>query len=213
MSRKFLPVLLVLVVLTGNGFAQTEEPPTAAQILKSKVESGDSDAIEKAGNSNDLTLIPYLRQLASDIKRRSNSNSSAFRAHIALAKLGDKKALREILSEVDAENPDIQDNAMKKLASVGGDEAFRKFYQLLDDTSARENPQCKINLENFRKNHPEGGNCGLCCDVIFFSRSTTAMFFLSRMVENPPAGNSLAGGEKSIAAWKEWFAKNKPWIQ
>ncbi len=210
--RIFRFTFLFLAVFVGNTSAQTEESST--EILKSKVQTGDYLAIEKAGDSNDFTLIPYLKQLASNVKARSNSNSSAFQAHIALAKLGDKEAIREILAEVDAvDNPDTQDNAMKKLASVGNNEAFQKFHQLLDDSSARENPQCKIDIENFKKNHPEGGNCSLCCDVIFFPRNTTAMFFLKKMVDNPPTMKGVAGTERAITIWKEWFAKNKPWIQ
>jgi hypothetical protein len=104
----------------------------------------------------------------------------------------------------------MQDKAMKKLSLVGGREAFRKFHQLLDDTAGRENPQCKINVENFRKNNPNGGNCGLCCDVVFFSRSSTAMLFLSRMVAHPPTKNI---GRENLRIWKEWFARNKHLIE
>jgi hypothetical protein len=211
--RIFRYTFLLLTVLVGNALAQTEEQSTTTEVLKSKVQKGDYLAIEKAGESNDLTLIPYLKQLASNVNARSNFNTSAFQAHIALAKLGNKEAMQEILAEVDADNPDVQDNAMKKLASVANNEAFQKFYQLLDDSSERENPQCKINIENFKKNHPEGENCNLCCDVIFFPRNTMAMFFLTKMVGNPPAIKGLARTEKAIAIWKEWFAKNKPWIQ
>lgn len=204
--RILLSTFLLLAVLVGNALAQNESLSATAQYLESQVKEGDYKAIAKAADSGDMTLIPHLKKLASDIKARNNSNSPAFQAHIALAKLGNKEAMQEILNEVDAENPDVQDKAMKKLSYVGGKKAFRKFYQLLDDTSARENPQCKIDIENFNKNHPEGGNCGFCCTVIYFSRSIMAMFFLSKMVDNPPTTKL---GDTYLQIWKEWFEKNK----
>lgn len=214
MKKTVQYTFLLLVLLSSNVLAQTEELSATAKYLKSQVETGDYNAILKAGDSGDLTLIPYLKQLASNMKGRSNSNSSAYEAHIALAKLGDNEALQQILAGIDAENPDVQDKAMKKLSLVGGKEAFKKFHQLLDDTAPRENPECQKRLENFKKNHPEGGNCGFCCDVVFFSKSVSAILLLSDMVDNPPTKRGTTWNlEKNIQLWKEWFAKNKHLIE
>lgn len=213
MKKTLQYTFLLLVLWSSNVLAQTEELSPTAKYLKSRVEAGDYDAILEAGNSGDLTLIPYLKQLVSNAKARSNSNSSAYEAHIALAKLGGNDALQQILAEIDAENPDVQDNAMKKLSLVGGKEAFKKFYQLLDDTAPRENPKCKKSLENFKKNHPEGENCGFCCDVVYFSRSVSAILLLSNMIDNPPVKGGAWDLKKNVQLWKEWFAKNKHLIE
>lgn len=211
MKSKWQYVFFLLILSISSASAQTGELSITAQYLKSQVEAGDSDAIRAAGDSGDLTLIPYLKQLASDGKARNNSNSSAFQAHIALAKLGDDKALQQILADIDADNPDVQDKAMKKLSIVGGDEAFKKFYQLLDDTASRENPDCRKNTRKFAENS-EDKNCGFCYDVIFFPKSSMAIFFLSQMVNNPPTKRFVIGTEKNVSIWKEWFKKNKPFI-
>ena len=212
MKKLSLFAFLFLILLTNSIFGQAQELSATAKHLESKVTEGNYDAILEAGNSGDLSLIPYLKKLASNTKARNNSNAPAFQAHIALAMLGDNEALQQILADIDANDPDVQDNGMKKLSIVGGDEAFKKFYQLLDDAAPRENPDCKKNAQKFVENNKDK-NCGLCCDVIFFPRNSMAIYYLSGMVDNPPTERFVPGTEKNISIWKEWFKINKPYIQ
>jgi len=76
--RILLSTFLLLAVLVGNALAQNESLSATAQYLESQVKEGDYKAIAKAADSGDMTLIPYLKKLASDIKARNNSNSPAF---------------------------------------------------------------------------------------------------------------------------------------
>lgn len=212
MNRILQYIFLVLVLSINSAFAQTKAPTTGVEYLKSKVETGDYDAVREAGDSGDITLIPYLKHLASDVKQRSNANSTAFQAHIALAKLGDKKALQEILTEVDAENPEVQDRAMQKLSLIGGDSILKKFYQLLDDTSPRESLEAKKHTQKSKENDNESKDYKVIDVAVFYTRSSMAIYYLSQMIDNPPTRKDFAVGEKDIAIWKEWFRKNKPWI-
>lgn len=212
MKKLSLYGFLFLILLMNSGFGQTQELSETAKYLESRVKKGDYGAIAEAGDSGDLSLIPYLKKLTSSIEARNNSSSSAFQAHIALAKLGDKDALQQILADIDANEPDVQDKAMKKLSIVGGDAAFKKFYQLLENAAPRENPDCKKNAQKQIENS-EDRNCGFCCDVIFFPKSSMAIYFLSGMVDNPPTKRFVPGTEKNIAAWKKWFERNKSYIQ
>lgn len=186
--------------LSQFAFGQAHQMSDSAKALAARVKEGDNQSILDAGMSGDKSLIPYLRTLTS---------KGTPWAQMALAKLGEVEYLNQILAEVDAADPAIQDRAMEKLTYVGGKEALRKLYQLLDDTSPRENPNCKKGTEEFKIKHPDGGKCGFCCDVIFFSRSSTAILILSKMVDTPPTNVGNWGTEKDIKRWKEWFLVNK----
>ena len=193
---------LFLLLFGINQFAegQSVQLSDSAKALAEKVKEGNNQSILDAGRSGDSTLIPYLKTLT--------SRGTPW-AQMALAKLGEAEYLNQILSEVDAEDPGKQDRGMEKLLYVGGKEALKKLYQLLDDTSPRENPVCKKETEEFKKKHPEGGKCGFCCDVIYFSRSSSAILILSKMIDNPPTKFGSWGTKKDIAIWKEWFIVNK----
>ena len=177
--------VLILLLFASNvniAFSQIKEMSDSAKALAEKVREGDNQSVLNAGKSEDKTLIPYLKTLA--------SKGSPW-AQMALAKLGENEYLNQILAEVDAEDPNIQDRAMEKLSYVGGKVAFKRFYELLDDTAPR--------LTESR------------C-VIFFTRSTMAMFFLRKMVDNPPTQNTNPS-DRNISLWKEWFLINKYLIE
>lgn len=182
MKVKVLFILLLLLGLSQIAFSQTEEISNSAKVLAEKVKEGDNQSILEAGKLGDKTLIPYLKTLA--------ANGSTW-AQMALAKLGETEYLNQILAEIDDENPSVQDRAMEKLRYVGGKGAFKKFYELLDDTAPR-----------LTESH---------C-VIFFTRSTMAMFFLRKMVDNPPTQNTNPS-DKNISLWKDWFERNKHLIE
>ena len=184
--RKILQyAFLFLVLLTNSALSQSEELSMTAKYLESQVAEGNYKAISQAADLGDLTLIPYLKQLTRNVKARINPNSASFQAHIALAKLGNTEALREIINEVDDKDFAIQDVALTKLSLIGGKDAFKKLYELLDDTAPRQRES-------------------LC--VIFFSRSVTAMGALQKMVTDPPTRKV---GDIYVQVWKDWFEKNK----
>jgi HEAT repeat protein len=143
----------LLVVIVCGVYAQ--ELSWSAKRLREQVEDGNKKAILEAAEKGDVTLIPYLKQLSSNLGSRSNFNHSAFYSHAALAKLGDEDAIKEIFLDIDDESSRIQDSAIRKLSLVGGKVAFQKFYELLDDTKPRENTDCLRCTRNTTKNIPE----------------------------------------------------------
>ena len=202
-----LPLIFALFLVPCFAQEQNQSLSDTAIYLESRVKEGDYKAIVEAGNSGDITLIPYLKQLSSNLEGRSNRNHPSFFSHIALARLGDNEAIQQILEEVDNESPAVQDKGMGKLSLVGGKVALRKFYELLDDTKPRKNTDCLKMFEEHNKKHPEN-KLSPYCDVIYFTRSVTAMISLKRLVENPPV-KTFYGTQKEIDVWKDWFEKNK----
>lgn len=198
-------VMFVLAVVVGVLGVKGQELSETAKLLKEQVEQGNRKAISEAADTGDVTLIPYLTELTSKIENRSNPNHPAFYAHVALAKLGNDEALRQILEEVDNESPTVQSNAMQKLSMVGGKLAFRKFYELLDDTRPREDTDCLRLFEKHNAKHPENKLLPYC-HVAYFSRSATSMYFLRSMVKDPPT-RRFSGSKKEIDLWKEWIRK------
>lgn len=200
--------LAIVSMLPCVGYGQDLSP--MAKHLKQLVEEGNTGAILEAAATGDVTLIPYLKQLCDDVKQRSNFNHRAFFAHIALAKLGDAEAVREIMAEVDSESPAVQDSAMRKLSLIGGKVAFKRFYELLDETKPRENTDCLKMFEEQNRNPPEDPPTPFC-HVVYWSKSFMAMFFLRKMVDDPPFKH-LGSTSKEIGLWKEWFGKRKSLI-
>jgi len=171
---------------------QAADISPTAKVLKAKVEQGDEGAILEAAKTGDQSLKPYLKALAADEQRRTNQNSSAFAAHIALAKLRDDEALQQIFAELKSEDFSVQDSAIAKLALSSQKAAYRKLYELLDDTEPRQS----------RSSHG-----------FYNTKSVIVMYELGRAVENPPLLANGMVNDRYISAWKAWFAKNKHVIE
>jgi hypothetical protein len=165
-----------------------KDSPTA-KALSIKVIAGESNSILEAAATGDQSLIPYLKLLATK-EFRSNQESSAVNAHIALVKLGDEQALAEVIAETKDASPFVQDTAIRKLARAGTKKAFRKLYELLDDTAER------------RPNVP------IANDVIIApNNAVVAMYELAEVVDNPPVKKNLVPSISDIPLWKAWFKK------
>lgn len=200
MKLIYFSVVLFLVLSVVDVSAQIEENSTVENI-KAQVNEGKRDAILEAANTGDIALIPYFKELASNVKARQNSNSAAFFAHIALAKLNDMEAFNEILAEVNSDDPYKQDSGIIKLGYIGNRDAYKKLYELLDDDEPRENPLCRKAFE-FEIQKPVS-----TCDVIFFPRNVTAILALLLTVPDPPTKSRIPTPE-TIQLWKAWFVKN-----
>lgn len=199
--------LFLLVTIVANVNAQEQELSWTAKRLKEQVDLSNNKAILEAAKTGDVTLLPYLKQLSSRLESRSNSNHAAFYAHVALAKLGDVEAIKQILEEINNESSRIQGNGMYKLKLVGGKVAFRKFYELLDDSRPRENTDCIKMYEEHNAKHPEDQRSPNCDDVIYFSKSVTVLFYLRSMVDDPPT-RRFSGAKQEIDLWKAWIKNN-----
>jgi HEAT repeat protein len=148
--------------------------------------------IIEATKTEDPALIPHLKVLASDEKWRSKTGRAEFQAHIALAKLGEPVALQEIFSEVDSRDYLIRSAAVAKLAQIGSKDAYRQLYELLDDTTVRDDNKAN--------------------DVIIYPNSKLVMEELGKIFKDVPRRpNGVVSYD--TAAWKAWFEKNKRLIE
>lgn len=130
-------------------------------------------------------------------------------AQIALAMLGEKKYLSEIIDQVDDKNIFVQNVGIRKLAYVGGKIAYKTFFRLLDDTKYRVETPTLQEIENARKNG-YGIRKG---DELVEPRSFLVMELLAKMVSNPPVSPNMKPDIQHIQIWKGWFEINKQLIQ
>ena len=157
----------------------------SARALKAKVDAQEYGAILEAVKTQDSSLIPYLKLVASDEAARSRSGSFAFEAHVGLVKLGDAEAFSQILTEFEAENRGLLNGAsLMKLGLIANKQAYRLLYTTLDN--------------DFR---PSSG----ARDVFFPTRSVSAMSVLAITVKDPPTAKDTY----NVQAWKAWFERNR----
>lgn len=140
MKTKILALQFSLLFATN---LYSQELSDSAKILREQVKVRNTQAILEAGDSGDKSLIPFLRSL--------DTKSTAPWAKIALAKLGDDKAIREILTNVDSRDSEVRSPGMDSLVRVGGKIAFRKLYEKLNLL----NPLSKPGRRNARTNVDE----------------------------------------------------------
>jgi hypothetical protein len=213
MNKRILPVFATVLIVTFTALGQDPEQlrkvkefqergeritkayaaiSRASPSLRSLNESGKRrEMIIEAGKTGGPELTSHLKVLAYDkdpfskLVPRSLIGTDAYLAHIALAKLGDPDVLPEVFAEL--ESPDFlaQDAATAKLGAIGGKEAYRKLFQLLDDTTPRPST---------------------ARDEITLPRSAHAMGALSQLFDDTPKSGDRA-------AWKAWAAKNKHLIE
>ncbi len=164
-------------------FEQTITASPAAKILHEKLEQNVSPEengkiILAAGKAGDKSVIPYLKLLA--VK-------DPFYADVALAQLGENEYYEKILAELN----NIRYTAISKLVLIGNKAAYKKLYELLNDTSVP----------------PVSG------DILHSSKSEIVMIYLGREVKNPPRLPNGNVNTTDVADWKAWFARNKHLIE
>jgi hypothetical protein len=124
---KSIFLIVLLTSLVSTGCAQDRKPDLHEEIRK-----GEITAILKAGSTGDRNYVPDLRaQLRVGRKAIGTTPGSA---QMVLAKLGEAEQMKEVFCELyDLSNPVIQDEAVKKLAYVGGYGSIRALETLLRD--------------------------------------------------------------------------------
>jgi len=213
MSKRILPVIATVLIIAYTALGQDPEQlrklkefqergeritkaydaiSHTSPSLRSLNESGKrKEMIIEAGKTGDLGVISHLRVLAYDkdpfskLVPRSLIGTDAYLAHIALAKLGEPDVLPEVFAELESSDYWAQNAAIAKLGEIGGKEAYRKLFQLLDDTTPRPST---------------------ARDEITGTRSEFAMGALGRIFNDTPKSSDPA-------AWKAWAAKNKHLIE
>ncbi len=225
---------VALACLLGGARAASAQTLTHDELLTG-IQRGDRAAILEAGNTGDITLIPALKEMIKPrvippidpeklkgmsprdveiVKRdreRPVPEPAKDAAKMALAKLGVKECLDEILTELtDPTNAPVaktwgpsfsskhvrlwvQMEAAKKLAYIKDRSTVKVFVSLL---SGKENPEDYI----------EGD------DVTFRPPSELAMETLPQIVDNPPRVNLPPDNETHdarVKIWQQWWEQNK----
>lgn len=204
---RYLTVLGVSCLLAGGGIYAAD---AAKEAMTARIQQADEDAILEAGRSGDTNFIPALEAKAQE--RQTDRRTIA--AKMALAKLGVRKYLDEILLE--ARNPANSPAYKGREKSNGGFpsqfdklwvqmEAFKKLEYIKDRSTVKTLASFLYDKEN-REDYLVGG------DVVFDSPSDTAMRILAQMVDNPPQTNLPVVNETHdarVKIWQQWWEKNK----
>ncbi len=217
---KLAITLLTIFVYANLVLAQNTEQLSVEQQLKEKLKcvitSDLMKAMLDAGKKGDKSIIPDLKKIASR-ETDSDYNIALYTtksyAQIALAMLGDEEYLNKIVGDIDGENIFLQNTAMERLAMVNNKLTYKTFYRLLDDTKYRQEIPTEAQLQYAKKI----GGVSRVGDVMLEPRSFFAMYFLSKLVANPP---TLPNSEKKhseklsdIQIWKKWFEEHKELIE
>jgi len=204
---RYLTVVGVSCFLAESGICAAE---AGKEATIARIQQGDEDAILEAGRSGDSSFIPALEAKAQE--RQTDRRTIA--AKMALAKLGIKKYLDEVLLE--ATDPTNSPAYKAREKSHGGSpsrfdelwvqmEAFKELEYVKDRSTVKVLASFLYDKEN-PEDYVVGG------DVVFDSPSNTAMRILAKMVDNPPQINLPTDNtthDARLKIWQEWWEKNK----
>ena len=207
-NLRALKLLIIIAVIPILGAGQNQLKDQDVQRLANTIRTGSTsqslEAILAAGRSRNKKYVPLLRSIA-----ESESISYAVKtvpsyAKIALAMLGDEGFLALILQEIDSEDIALQNTGIEKLSLVGGRAAFKTFFHLLDDTSARREMPSEEEKESARAR----GFVLRKGDEIFEPRSIVVMRKLSTMVIDPRIPPGTDPTLNDVKIWKNWFQRH-----
>lgn len=227
----FLSMLLLpTLVMTA---AQAQVTPSADTELLSKVQRGDRSAILDAGRTGDKSFIPvleamarphYVVQIDADVAKNMTpqqvemqkktlwhpvyDNQTAVNARMALAKLGVKEYLDEILLELTDPTSSpvykerVEHQSYRYNPTRLRSEAFGKLAYIRDRSTVRT-------IASFL---PITSEPVTDTDVMYDSYSELAMRTLAQIVDNPPQVN-LPDVSETLEArskvWQQWWEQNK----
>jgi hypothetical protein len=196
-------IIVVILILCPAARAQ-ENKPRDVQFgaISRAIEEGKLQAILQAGQSGNPDYIPYLKKLSGKMSELHIDLSGEI--FVALARLGDKDTLEEIVCRVDSPHPLAQWIAFDALQRVGGWFSIR----LLESKLGNENSIAKF-VRGLRKYSKD-----LSSDVSYSAPDIMALATFSKVVPNPPMPLAV---ESNIAtydtprltnAWREWIRAN-----
>lgn len=169
--------------------------PTNAGDVQEAVSSPDPKEILEIGRTGDKSKIAQLRKLKE--KKDKSLHGEAVSAQMALARLGEKREMDEILTEANDTDPEVKLNAVKKLGYVGNTAAVNALALQLDDMKLR------------RKSSRGQDGVMRPGHVIFGAPALAAVKELSDIVPEGPKFNKDNATEDDVKRWKEWWGKNK----
>jgi hypothetical protein len=180
--------------LQEPGFSQ-EQNERQKHMVK-QIQSGDREAILAAGNSGDLSFVPYLKKMIGKSPIKNDTPESD--AQMALAKLDQPDELKAILCELQSNNPQISYLAVRKASYVGGWATMQVLEEMLtmDDAHSRQ------------KWGPPPG------DALYPSTNEIALRVLQLMfpeaAKDEPKSNAAEDPRpRLIMYWKKWISEHE----
>lgn len=180
-------VSLGLAMPTKTFSASTEEPVE---------ESVDPKQVLEIGDKRDTKKIQYLKRLKA--RKEKHKNSPASNAQMALAKMGEKKEMDEIVAEAKSAEPDVQSEAIEKLRYVGNKPAVRELRSLLSSSAKNRRKEWKGADGKVQRGH-----------VIFEAPRHQAVRALQGLFPDGPKQKEKFITDDDVTAWKEWLNKNR----
>ena len=187
--------LLVLVVLGPWLSARSQSDSdhnSSAALLAARIQSGDGVAILEAGSSGNASYVPQLLGL----RHNPGKNVSLAEVQLALAKLGQREELQEILCEALFGSASVQYDAITdKLKYVGG------WFSIETVSSVLNNP-------DYRAGQTDAAGT-------FAPLGWYALKMLPVVIPNPPeipGGDMVPGSPGNLSvqrAWKEWIEAHR----
>jgi hypothetical protein len=151
--------------------------------LFTQLADGESWAAWVLGRAGNPDLIPRLKQFA---KYQSPLLRAAVRD--ALARLGDKQALTEIVAELESNELARRNDALETLAYAGSRSTVSRIAQLLGDMR-----QGNVESDSDSVYEPPSGHI--------------AAWALSQIIEEPPLREEVAFiTDEDIEVWKAWWS-------
>lgn len=238
-------ILATFLISTLLMAAQAQTTTLAGSELLAKVQQGDPRTILEAGSSSDKSLIPVLEGMARphfvarispEAVKDTNpqrveamkealwlpvyDDPTAVSARMALAKLGVKKYLDEILLELtDPKNSPVYKerdghpgfpHSKYDAIRIRG-RAFGKIPYIADRSTIKVVASFLYGEEN-PEDYVEGNEPGSIDLVFFETPSQMAMKTLAQIVDNPPKidiPDNAYTYDARLHAWQQWWEQNK----
>jgi hypothetical protein len=185
-----MPILKLLVPLVIAGwFAGSQGAPQAPEALIARIQHGYRPEILAAGKTGDRRYVIHLHAL---LASKPEDPEVVFDSKIALAKLGERDELQEILCATNSKDVRVQLDAIKKaLPYIGGWYAVSRLRDLLQNT-----PQNR---------HTLGANV-----EVFASLSKDAVLALEELFpdgpkRDPALNHWLSQDFSDVEAWAKWI--------
>ena len=182
----------------------TSESKEANELWKKLVVNCQKSVVFEAAKSSDPAVIKLLELVADNGIARMAVPEYMLKeapilielwqqhncdADVALAKVGNTKYLNLILSQTDAsKTPRIREEAVRKLILIDNNEAYKRLYELLDDTTVPKSEAA------------DAPNMPIYESVIYGMETA---------VSNPPNIKKVYETKDRINLWKKWFKENK----
>lgn len=178
-----------------SGALWISAPSHAADGQDASPSLTDPKEILEIGRKGDKSKIAQLRKLKAG--KDKSLRGAAANAQMALARMGEKREMDEILAEAKDDDPEVKLNSVKKLGYVRNKAAVQALALQLDDTKLK------------RKSFKDKDGKSRVGHVIFGAPAFEAIKELSDIAPDGPKIDKDNPTEDDVKRWKEWWKTNK----